>query len=355
MYTYNDGPDPGDDYFDDPAFGINPPAIFVTQLQGPPLYIPGLTYQDNNGDKIFSPKYDTPIDTAFYFRGQYMNSEIIPGALNSGITSSIHYMEAHPTQGDPDNEMQMRNYLKGASQRGRYIDPCNWEFGDIFGEDCSAINPRFMYSGDPVERTGWVNTFPTDQRQMMASGPFFLEKGKPVELIYAYVIRRGTDALNSITVTRDNVADVINFYESNFTDTPVNISQKEESDTPAKFRLSQNYPNPFNPSTMIEYSLPVGSQQLPVGSAQNRVSGIPYQESSIENQSSNHSIIQSIELVQLKVYDVLGREVATLVDKPQSPGNYKVQWNAGNLASGVYFYRLSYGKFNKTRKMLLLR
>ena len=73
---------------------------------------------------------------------------------------------------------------------------------------------------------------------------------------------------------------------------------------PKKFVLNQNYPNPFNPSTVISYQLPMSSQ------------------------------------VTLKVYDMLGKEVTTLVDAKQDAGTYKKEWNAAKLASGVYFYRI---------------
>ncbi len=96
---------------------------------------------------------------------------------------------------------------------------------------------------------------------------------------------------------------------------------------PAEFFLYQNYPNPFNPSTTITYTIPA-SETL-------------------------HATSQ--QLVQLKVYDVLGREVATLVNKKQSPGNYSVTFNAKNLPSGLYFYRLTAGSFSQTKKMLLLK
>ena len=88
---------------------------------------------------------------------------------------------------------------------------------------------------------------------------------------------------------------------------------------PAFFSLDQNYPNPFNPSTTIGYQLPVNS------------------------------------FVSLKVYDVLGRFVATLVDEKQSAGNHSVTFTADNLASGVYFYTLQAGAIHETRKLLLLK
>ena len=85
------------------------------------------------------------------------------------------------------------------------------------------------------------------------------------------------------------------------------------------FTLEQNYPNPFNPSTKIEYSIPVAG------------------------------------MVSLKVYDLLGKEVATLIDEHQSAGNYEAEFNASNLPSGRYFYKLKIGKFVETKKMSLVK
>jgi hypothetical protein len=88
---------------------------------------------------------------------------------------------------------------------------------------------------------------------------------------------------------------------------------------PRTFSLEQNYPNPFNPVTTVEFR------------------------------------IQSSEFVILKVFDLLGREVATLVNEVKQPGTYIVQWDATGMASGVYFYRLGAPGFIQTRKLLLLR
>lgn len=86
-----------------------------------------------------------------------------------------------------------------------------------------------------------------------------------------------------------------------------------------KFFLAQNYPNPFNPTTTLSF------------------------------------VISHRALVSLKIYDVLGREVATIVNKELPAGNYKYQWNASNLASGVYLYRLQSNGFIDTKKLILLK
>ncbi|MCB9250153.1 MAG: T9SS type A sorting domain-containing protein, partial [Ignavibacteriales bacterium] len=93
----------------------------------------------------------------------------------------------------------------------------------------------------------------------------------------------------------------------------------------AQFELSQNYPNPFNPTTIIKYSVP----------------------NVVSNFSSNN--------VELKVYDVLGREIKTLVNQKQKAGNYEVSFDTKELSSGVYFYRLQSGDFIQTKKMMLLK
>jgi len=98
------------------------------------------------------------------------------------------------------------------------------------------------------------------------------------------------------------------------------------------FILYQNYPNPFNPTTTIKYSIPTPPLLPPLAK---RKDGVGF--------------------VILKVYDILGKEVATLVNKKQLPGNYSVTFNAENLPSGVYYYRLQMGRFVHSRSMILLR
>ena len=101
---------------------------------------------------------------------------------------------------------------------------------------------------------------------------------------------------------------------------PVNAEREENKTTiSSEFMLSQNYPNPYNPSTKINYSI------------------------------SNSGI------VILKVYDVLGKEVATLINEEKHSGNYEVEFNADNLTSGIYFYTLKAGEFVSTKKMILLK
>mgnify|MGYP001600271934 CR=1 FL=1 len=95
---------------------------------------------------------------------------------------------------------------------------------------------------------------------------------------------------------------------------------------PEYYSLSQNYPNPFNPTTIIKYSIPASLNPSKGGT-----------------------------LVSLKVYDVLGREVTTLVNEEKQPGNYEVKFDGSNISSGVYFYRLQAGSFTETKKFVLIK
>ncbi len=102
------------------------------------------------------------------------------------------------------------------------------------------------------------------------------------------------------------------------------VSVEEKGNFPNEFVLEQNYPNPFNPSTTIKYSIPdVGTENF--------------------------------RFVQLKIYDILGREVAVLVNQRQAAGNYEVELDAREMTSGVYFYKLQSGEFVQSRKMILLK
>jgi hypothetical protein len=99
---------------------------------------------------------------------------------------------------------------------------------------------------------------------------------------------------------------------------PISLTVKF-TPTATGFELAPNYPNPFNPTTTIRYQIPQAG------------------------------------LVSLKVYDILGKEVATLVNQRQEAGSYRVSFNAAQLSSGVYFYRIQTAGFVETRKMLLVK
>ena len=213
-FTYNSG--------DDNDWGINPPCFMIDFFQGPISYIPGETYIDNGGTVgEYDDGIDTPLDTAYNVQGQVRGIGVFPGARNLGLSSFMHYMQSHQQVGDPAYSYEARNYMLGLDKNGVPLDPCLWTYGEVRGGVlCAEVNNKFWYSGDPVTNVGWINIFETDQRQMSNTGPFQLEKGKPVDIVVAYVVGRGTDALNSVTLakTYDLTAQLI--FDANFPSPP---------------------------------------------------------------------------------------------------------------------------------------
>jgi hypothetical protein len=127
------------------------------------------------------------------------------------------------------------------------------------------------------------------------------------------------------------VADVLYYYVLAAVDFSDNMSEfsnevaailtdvRQEGGVPTEFALNQNYPNPFNPSTAIKFAVP------------------------------------KISNVKIAVYDITGREIATIVDEQMNAGYYSIQWNASNIASGIYFYKLQTEDFVSVKKMILLK
>ncbi len=111
-----------------------------------------------------------------------------------------------------------------------------------------------------------------------------------------------------------------------YTDSIASGVSRYGNNLPITFSLSQNFPNPFNPTTKIKYSIAVETGHAP-----------------------------SLQYIQLKVYDILGNEVTTLLNREQPAGEYEVEFDASKLTSGIYFYQLKVGSFIETKKMILLK
>ena len=107
----------------------------------------------------------------------------------------------------------------------------------------------------------------------------------------------------------------------------VGITQNTNN-VPDKFNLHQNYPNPFNPTTKIKFEI------TPLSRGVGEARGV---------------------LTSLKIYDILGKEIQTLVNEQLQPGSYEVSFDGSNFPSGVYFYKLTSGNFTATKKLVLLK
>ena len=144
------------------------------------------------------------------------------------------------------------------------------------------------------------------------NGENWQNKASGISLNSNYIFAAAIDKNGHILLGTEN-----GLYRShNSIYTSVKLS---ESKTSKSFTLSQNYPNPFNPSTAIEFTLPKS------------------------------------ELVELKVYNILGKEVSTLVSNKLNLGNHTYQFDGKNLSSGIYYYQLVAGDYREVKKMILLR
>jgi photosystem II stability/assembly factor-like uncharacterized protein len=193
---------------------------------------------------------------------------------------------------------------------------CGWNY--IYKSTDGGINwiqvTSPSYSNTDIvfndEMNGWVATSEGIYATTDGGQNWQQELSISYNTFYTFGIRRG----NSLWAIGSSCG--IIKYDNNL---PTSIAYEMGGIIPTEFALLQNYPNPFNPSTKIRYDIPKETR------------------------------------VVLKIYDVLGAEVATLVNDLLKPGRYTTEWNAGRYASGVYIYRIDAGNFTATRKLMLLK
>jgi hypothetical protein len=140
--------------------------------------------------------------------------------------------------------------------------------------------------------------------------------GNEIGLIGYWQFDEGTGTITSDATSNQNDGTISG---ATWVPVPTPVENENNFTQPDQFSLQQNYPNPFNPSTRIQYQ------------------------------------VSSISQVTLKVYDVLGNEVATLVDEYKPAGSYEVDLNASKLSSGIYFYKLQSNNYIETKKMILIK
>jgi hypothetical protein len=291
-FYYNDEPDN--------SYGNNPPAFFSTLLQGPIVN----TYNS--------------VDTAKNNFGQQIGSQTFWDSKNLGITSHVFFIGGDPDLSDPNNAIQTRCYLEGKTRLCTIPNPCSFSYCEVLGGvNCAEVNPRFWASGDPVANVGWISRTAIDTRNLFSTGPFKLEKDKSQEIIIAYVIGRGNDPLNSITVARENVQRAIEEYESNFA--TMTYTPPAATNPVSSYVLYQNYPNPFNPNTTIRFELPEDG------------------------------------VVTIEVFDILGQKVKTILNEFKRADRYEVTFGSTGLASGIYIYQLRVNDYITSKKMVILK
>ena len=300
-----------------------------------------LGYTYNGGEIDCNGVYRYPgVPPAVGF--QWLNCN---GVSNIGFTSFDYFIcvscPSPSCENDPNGEtVGAYNFMRGLKK-----DETPWV---VPPGGSASLATKFIYSGDPETGQGWTEGLPGsptgcvwncggpghysgdvhspnimgDRRMVLSSGSdnLTLNPGDTVKIMIAQLIAQGTNNLNSVTQLKILADTVKAFCNRGF----VIGTERISSAVPERFMLFQNYPNPFNPVTKIKFTLP-----LTKGAGG-----------------------MNTELI---IYDVLGREVATLVNEKLKSGTYSTDWDATNYPSGVYFYKLSYGNFNQTKKMVLLK
>jgi hypothetical protein len=272
-------------------YGVNPPALGIRILQSP------MKYTNNNLDTA-----KLPYDTLIGYKLTNMSG------FNGFIGGS------NECQGDPDNAVNAYHYMRG---RWGCSEPIiNW---------ATNQETTFRYSGDACTRTGWYDSLPGDKRSFSNMGPVTINSGDTQIVVLSFMITRdGGNNLQNVCALQSLSDSALKYYYNDFrTCTPIGI-EPISSEIPQRFELFQNYPNPFNPATKIRFQIP--------------------------------AIVETTRrVVSLKIYDVLGKEIAVLVNQNLKPGIYEIDWNAENIPSGVYFYSLITNEFTQTKKMVVLK
>ncbi len=279
----------------DQVYGMNPPALGMKILQSP-LRNTGL-----NSDTVYLP-YDT-----------------VTGFKLTGLTGFNSFIGGgNECTGDPDNAELAFNFMRGKDGCGNTF--INW----ITGQPTT-----FKFPGDVCSRTGWYDSIPGDKRDLFNMGPVTMNSGDTQIVVISYMITRdGGNNFQNVCALQSLSDSALKYYYNDFrTCVPIGI-EPISTEIPQKYELLQNYPNPFNPVTRIRFQIPPLNLPLSGGDKLG---------------------------VSLKIYDVLGKEIAALVNENLKPGIYEIDWNAENIPSGAYFYSLITNEFTQTKKMVVLK
>ena len=307
-YTYN-SKDPDQEYI---KFGLAPPAVGYSIIQGVSEY---------TGDKSDSAVFNFKLVKGYkYFNPKPLTVAILHRTGGTFVDPSYTYRGA----------LEYYNLMSGYNPDPPYpVRITDYQFKG-YG--------TYMLPGDPITGTGYIDGItdgPGDRRMWLMNGPFNMNLGDTAEVVIALVGGMGKNHLASVSDLKQNAGSAILFFNTfveEFTKgsiigvTTPDIPIPEY--IPANYVLYQNYPNPFNSFTTIRYEMPEPA------------------------------------FVKLIIYDVLGREVKELVNEEKPAGSHRVQFDASDLSSGVYFYKISFYNesnklvndgLNKTMKLVLVK
>ena len=284
--------------------------------------------------KIEQCKYNKDVIDAMF--RQVNNTEVIPFANNQipGIVQAVNYDMGKYLSAYSDVDYQNTGggvYNSGYSYRNDGVDiqACNDPFSNGYNVGWTKTGEWLKYTVN-ITSSGTYNVLVNVSAPTTGGKIILSLNGSTIGSILDVPATGGWQNWQYITIPNvwlpqgtSSLQVRLFFGEFNFSYVKFDLItvdlENENNKLPTEFSLKQNYPNPFNPITHISWQAPISGWQT------------------------------------LKIYDVLGNEVATLVDEYGNAGNYEIDFNASNLPSGIYFYKLNTGNYTDTKKLILLK
>ncbi len=307
----------------------------------------GFEYNSTTADNVYSPLGLMPPSLGYIYLQGTSHSSGNPSdsaIVNFQWKSGYRYNYEHPmttlfmhqtgtSNPDPDNAnyngtLQWFNVFRNCMFRPQYPYGVPFYSGYPYAYN-NRIVTKYLLSGDPMTGRGWIDGLDVsagDRRMWNIHGPITLQLHDTAEVALAEVNAIGANNLWSLDVLKYYVGFVKYWYNGMIAPSSSVVTSVHLPQVPRSFAVFQNFPNPFNPSTTIKYRIPSDGR------------------------------------VTIRVFNLLGQNVATLVNEQKKAGSYTVEWNAVDVPSGVYFYRTEVvsassakGAFIDVKKMVLLK
>lgn len=256
----------------------------------------------------------------------------IPGNSTDSASYDFNWLNNYSNMNlssfTPYYRMEDRFFILTKEHFYNFLRGLKWN-GEPFINPLTNSPTLFPLNGNPATGEGWfgglndsiINIYEFDYRFLINLGPFHFAPQDTQEVVYAFIVTEGETnlvAVNNLIEKAKAVKSFYNYYNTSFTSL-----KSFEAPIPEYYKLSQNYPNPFNPSTEIEFEIPMKG------------------------------------FVSLKIFNILGEEIAELINNDLDAGSYSISFNSNingiKLPSGIYFYTLSVREYSKTKKMVLLK
>jgi hypothetical protein len=224
----------------------------------------------------------------------------------------------------------LNNEILVDSIASEFYDSCRASCRNDFFTICADTSNQILFGSEKkIKKFVWSDHFETSEQRIYVKDIGFC----------SFQTAAGNGCIGSLTLTGCVIDGIV------YGDTSLTGINNVSTEIPQNYFLYQNYPNPFNPVTKIKFGIPL-------------LRGLP----DILQTGSLNKCWQSVDdgagrgvFVKLIIFDILGKEITTLVNQQFSPGTYETEWNGSDYPSGIYFYKLESSNFSETKKMVLIK